>query len=146
MITALFMSGFAAFFTTSDFTISLSGEIPYLVVRRSNTYFPRASLRYWFLFALPVLPSAERQRDVMSLIYDNIKANLPADMARFDAVRQELKANGAQAVVLGCTELSLIKRDYPIGHGFIDAMEVLARAAVCRCGGTLKAEYRCLIT
>lgn len=95
---------------------------------------------------IPVLPSAERQRDVMSLIYDNIKANLPADMARFDAVSQELKANGAQAVVLGCTELSLIKRDYPIGHGFIDAMEVLARAAVCRCGGTLKAEYRCLIT
>lgn len=95
---------------------------------------------------VPVLPSAARQGDVMSLIYDNIKANLSADMARFDAVSRELKDSGAQAVVLGCTELSLIKRDYAIGNGFIDAMEVLARAAVCRCGGKLKEKYRCLIS
>jgi aspartate racemase len=67
-------------------------------------------------------------------------------MDKFHAVRKQLQENGAQAIILGCTELSLIKRDYPIGGGFIDAMEVLAQQSVLRCGGKLKDEYRCLIT
>ena len=95
---------------------------------------------------MPIVPSAERQRDVMHLIYDNIKANRAPDMERFAAVRDELRAQGAEAIILGCTELSLIKRDYPIGHGFIDAMEVLAQRSVVFCGGKLKEEYRCLIS
>ena len=82
----------------------------------------------------------------MHLIYDNIKANLPPDMERFHAVQQELQQQGAQAIILGCTELSLIKRDYPIGGGFIDAMEVLAQQSVILCGGKLKQEYNCLIS
>ena len=94
----------------------------------------------------PVVPSAERQADVMHLIYRNIKANKPAEMDRFHAVRRELQDRGAQAIILGCTELSLIKRDEEIGPGFIDAMEVLAQQSVVRCGGTLKPEYECLIT
>ena len=93
-----------------------------------------------------VTPSPARQADVMSLIYDNIKANLPADMDKFAAVERELRGNGAEAIILGCTELSLIKRDYAIGGGFIDAMEVLAQCAILRCGAPLKPEYRCLIT
>lgn len=94
----------------------------------------------------PVLPSGPCQEDVMHLIYRNIKAGLPVEMERFRSVQAELLAKGAQAIILGCTELSLIKRDYGIGSGFIDAMEVLARQAVLRCGKPLKAEYRCLIT
>lgn len=93
-----------------------------------------------------VTPSPERQADVMSLIFDNVKAGVPADMARFDAVGQELRAGGAQAIILGCTELSLIKRDNPIGPGFIDAMEVLAQRSVVCCGKPLKAAYRDLIS
>ena len=94
----------------------------------------------------PIVPSSQRQRDVMHLIYDNIKANLPPEMDRFNAVRDELRAQGAEAIILGCTELSLIKRDHSIGAGFIDAMEVLARCAVLECGAALKEEYRCLIS
>lgn len=94
----------------------------------------------------PIIPSAQRQRDVMHLIYANIKANLPAEMDRFAAVSRELRENGAEAIILGCTELSLIKRDEKIGPGFIDAMEVLAQQSVLRCGGILKPEYRSLIT
>jgi aspartate racemase len=94
----------------------------------------------------PIVPSASRQADVMHLIYDNIKANLPPDMEKFRAVQQELQSQGAQAIILGCTELSLIKRDYPIGSGFIDAMEVLAQQSVLLCGGKLKEEYNCLIS
>lgn len=95
---------------------------------------------------LPVLPSEERQEDVMHLIYRNIKAGKPVEMDRFHAVEEELRTKGAQTIILGCTELSLIKRDYSIGSGFLDAMEVLARQAILSCGGSLKEEYHCLIT
>ena len=93
-----------------------------------------------------VLPDKEQQQAVMELIYDNVKANCEVDIEKFHAVGSDLKAKGAEAVVLGCTELSLIKRDYPIGKGYIDAMEVLARASILRMGKALKEDYQCLIT
>lgn len=94
----------------------------------------------------PILPSEERQKDVMHLIYNDIKAGEPVEMERFHAVQAEFQEKGAQAIILGCTELSLIKRDHDIGSGFLDAMEVLARQSVLCCGKKLKAEYRNLIT
>lgn len=94
----------------------------------------------------PVLPSEQRQQDVTHLIYRNIKAGKPVEMERFRAVQAELKAKGAEVILLGCTELSVVKRNCAIGPGFLDAMEVLARQAVLRCGKPLKGEYRCLIT
>jgi len=93
-----------------------------------------------------VCPSPERQKDVMHVIYQNVKANRPVEMDRFRAVGNELKANGAEAIILGCTELSLVKRDYDIGPGFIDAMEVLAQQSLISCGSVLKEEYKELIT
>ena len=93
-----------------------------------------------------VLPSRQRQADVTHLIYRNIKAGLPVELERFRAIQAELLDAGAQVVVLGCTELSLVKRDYAIGPGFLDAMEVLARQAVLCCGMPLKEQYRHLIT
>ena len=93
-----------------------------------------------------VIPSEARQKDVMHLIFDCIKANKPADMERFARVAEELRENGAEVIILGCTELSLIKRDHEIGPGFLDALEVLAQQAVVWCGAPLKEKYRCLIT
>lgn len=93
-----------------------------------------------------VLPSEKGQKYVMDLIYRCVKAGKPIDMEKFTSVKAELKNLGADAVILGCTELSLIKRDYQIGAGFIDAMEVLARQSILKCGGSIKAEYNCLIT
>lgn len=89
----------------------------------------------------PVIPSALRQEDVMHLIYRNIKAGRPPDMDKFRAVEKELREKGAEVIILGCTELSLIPRDEPTGGGFIDAMEVLAQQSILRCGRKLKAEY-----
>lgn len=93
-----------------------------------------------------IIPSRERQADVMSLIYDCVKAGSPVDMQKFNDVKEELQKNGAETIILGCTELSLIKRDYPIGKGFIDAMEVLALKSVINCGGNIKEAYKNLIT
>ena len=94
----------------------------------------------------PILPGESAQKDVMHLIFDNVKAGKPAEMGRFFAAAEDLRSQGAEAIILGCTELSLIKRDENIGAGFIDAMEVLAKESVLACGKPVKAEYDCLVT
>lgn len=94
----------------------------------------------------PIVPDKKQQENVMHLIFRNVKAGTPAEMDRFFAAADHLRRHGAQAIILGCTELSLIKRDYPIGAGFLDAMEVLAQQSVLLCGKPLKESYRCLIT
>ncbi len=94
----------------------------------------------------PIAPDEENQANVMHLIFRNVKAGQKAEMHRFRSAAESLRSQGAQAIILGCTELSLIKRDEQIGAGFIDAMEVLAQQAVVLCGKPLKEEYACLIT
>lgn len=93
-----------------------------------------------------IVPSADRQKDVTELIYKNVKANLPVDIDKFKSVSEELCREGAEVIILGCTELSLIKRDYDIGPGYIDAMEVLAMRSIVLCEAKLKEEYHSLIT
>jgi len=93
-----------------------------------------------------LIPGEEAQKNVMHLIFNNIKAGIPAEMDKFHAASRDLRKQGAEAIILGCTELSLIKRDHPIGPGFIDAMEVLAQQSIIQCGLPLKEKYRCLIT
>jgi aspartate racemase len=88
-----------------------------------------------------VLPSDEGQRGVMTLIYDQVKAGLEPDLALFYSIRDELRHNDAQAVVLGCTELSLLKKNYDLGSGVLDALEVLARESVLACGKPVRKEF-----
>lgn len=88
-----------------------------------------------------VLPDDQTQAAVMSLIYDDVKAGREPDMDKFAIVKDYLKTQGAQVIVLGCTELSVIKKDYNLGNGFIDAMEVLSRSAILACGKSVKQEY-----
>ena len=93
-----------------------------------------------------VLPDVEEQAMVMHLIYDNVKANVEVDMSSFNEVSSGLKARGAEVVILGCTELSMVKKEHEIGPGFLDAMEVLAMLAIKSCDKPIKAEYKELIT
>lgn len=88
-----------------------------------------------------VLPGEEGQRSVMALIYDQVKAGLEPDLTLFAAVRDELRTKGAQAVVLGCTELSLLKKGKDLGDGILDALEVLAKESVLACGKQVKPQY-----
>ena len=88
-----------------------------------------------------ILPDEICQKDLMKLIYDDIKAGKEPDMKLFHAVVSDLRNKGAQMIVLGCTELSLLKRDELIGPGFIDVTDVLARVSVITSGGQLKKEY-----
>ena len=93
-----------------------------------------------------ILPSSASQAKVMSIIYDYVKAGIAPDMSLFEDVRRELFENGAEVIVLGCTELSLLKKDYPLGSGILDALEVLARESVMACGKNVKPEFNKLFT
>ena len=92
-----------------------------------------------------VVPDDKHQAMVMKLIYDDIKAGKPPRLELFNEVASHLKEQGAAVIILGCTELSMIKKDYPLPAGVLDAMEVLASAVVKKCG-KLKEEYTELIT
>lgn len=93
-----------------------------------------------------LLPDRQRQQYVMELIYQDIKAGRPVELEKFREVSCCLRSRGAECVILGCTELSLIKREFPLEAGYLDAMEVLARKAVLMSGAELKGEYECLVT
>lgn len=93
-----------------------------------------------------VLPDGEGQAAVMALIYDQIKAGKQPDMTLFESVKDQLRRKGAQVVVLGCTELSLLKKETPLGDGIVDALEVLAQESVLACGKQVKPEFRTLFT
>lgn len=93
-----------------------------------------------------VIPSKIKQGYVNDLIYKDIKANRPPDMLRFESVSTELRDMGAEVIILGCTELSLIKRQHTIGAGYLDAMEVLAMKSIQLCEAKIKHEYSTLIT
>lgn len=92
-----------------------------------------------------ILPDTKHQKYVMDIIYGNVKAGIPVDMDKFDAVSVWMKKQGAQVIILGCTELSIVKKEHELGPGFVDAMEVLAQRSVVRCRGRLKEEYEHLI-
>lgn len=80
-------------------------------------------------------PAPEHQRAVMDIIYGQIKQGHRADMAAFAATVDDLKVQGCTHAVLGCTELSLVKRDEHLPDGFfIDSTEVLCRASLRACG------------
>ena len=82
-------------------------------------------------------PNEEHQNALMDeIIYGQIKKGLPLDMETFRMIASDLMAQGCQRAVLGCTELSLIKRDYGLDEFFIDSTEVLAKATIEACGKT----------
>ena len=86
-----------------------------------------------------VTPSPEVQREVMSIIYEGVKAGEPVPRARFDAVVAHLRGRGAEAVALGCTELSVLHEDLGIDDAtIIDSIDALARRVVERSGAPLR--------
>lgn len=91
-----------------------------------------------------VIPTKEDQGLVMHLIYENVKAGKSVEFPLFQRVSDRLREAGADVILLACTELSLIKRDFSLGPGYLDVMEVLARRAVLSCG-SLKEEFRELL-
>ena len=88
-----------------------------------------------------VVPDAEDQKTVMSLIYDCVKKNVSTDRYPAEGVAQtvkHLKAKGAEAFLLACTELPIAFARLGYREGFVDPTRVLARCIVECAGAPLK--------
>ena len=81
-----------------------------------------------------VVPDDEHQRMVSEIIYGEIKRNRPADMERFGEISDHMRSLGCERLILGCTELSLIKRGNRLGDYYTDSLECLALATIKACG------------
>ena len=82
-------------------------------------------------------PTPEEQAVITSIIYNEIKRGKRPDMRAFYRVANRMLDDGCDLLVLGCTELSLLERDYHLGGRFVDSIDALARATVLACGRTL---------
>ncbi len=92
-----------------------------------------------------IIPDDYHQQKVMDIIYQQVKKGKPVQRDLVEEIETYLKSHGAEVILLGCTELSIAKRDFQLGSGFLDVLEVLASCAVKQCG-KLKDEYTELIT
>lgn len=80
-------------------------------------------------------PDATQEPAIHSMIYDGVKANdVNFDTARVREVLAEMEKAGAEAFVLGCTEVPVAVSIYSLKGNFIDATEVLAEKAVAAAG------------
>lgn len=86
-------------------------------------------------------PDDEDQQSLMNIIYGEVKAGEKVDIFEFMRIIGDMKKHGCDAVVLGCTELSIINKDFGLTKKdgkIIDSMEVLARRSIELCGKKIK--------
>ncbi|GAA1867973.1 aspartate/glutamate racemase family protein [Myceligenerans crystallogenes] len=81
-------------------------------------------------------PGATDQAIVTGIIYDQVKAGRPADAAALRGVARRLADRGAGAVVLACTELSVVAADHDLLADplYVDSLDELARVTIRRAG------------
>lgn len=78
-----------------------------------------------------ITPDADNQKVITSLIYDYIKAGTPYNPNTFLDVAQHMRAAGCDAVLVACTELSVIYQDLEERPAWLyDALDILAQRCV----------------
>ncbi|MCP4219757.1 MAG: amino acid racemase [bacterium] len=86
-----------------------------------------------------VEPTPDDQESVMEAIF-GIKRGLKDEPYQlFLGVIENLKKQGAQAIIAGCTEVSLVLGDEELNLPVIDPLLVITQAAIKRAGGEVKA-------
>ncbi len=82
-----------------------------------------------------MIPEKSEQEEISRQIYGRIKKNLSPDAGAVRAISGRMLDSGCDTVVLGCTELSLMrKRELAGDPDFTDSMEALAFSAIKACG------------
>jgi aspartate racemase len=89
-------------------------------------------------FAVPDEADTEK---LMEIIYEQVKAGKSVDIEAFWRIINNLKKAGCDCVVLGCTELSVIYRDYSIAdETIVDSLLTLAKKSIELCGKKIKSK------
>lgn len=86
----------------------------------------------------PVIPDDRIQKKVMHVIYDQVKAGQPVDAWMWEEITEAMEQQGCDRIILGCTELSIVKKELDLDSRFIDALRVLSETTVIRCGAPLR--------
>ena len=79
-----------------------------------------------------LIPTDAEQAIISDIIYGAVKRGEVPDMEAFRRVADALLARGCEALVLGCTELSLLPKDRLDPSVFIDSLDVLAYRTIVR--------------
>ena len=74
------------------------------------------------------VPDDNIQKQIMDIIYDDVKAKGIFDNEKFKKVLNYFLQNGCKYVILGCTELSGFKKDFD--KNTIDPMDYLVKDAI----------------
>ena len=81
-----------------------------------------------------IAPTDDEQKTLMSIIYDAIKTAETPNFDAFYAIADRLLEKGCDALILGCTELSLIpKNERYDRYPFIDSLFVLTAKCIKEC-------------
>ena len=83
-----------------------------------------------------VTPNEKEQAIISEIIFGQIKQNKPVDVDAFLSVVNSLRSRGCEKIVLGCTELSLLKKQGLDDEVFVDSLDVLAYRTILACGKT----------
>jgi len=86
----------------------------------------------------PIEPEEDYQKIVSDIIYEDVKAGREADTSKMYKVAAHLKSKGADAFILGCTELSVVAHKNKLSGNFYDILDVLAAESVKACGKNVK--------
>lgn len=78
---------------------------------------------------------ADRAR-LMAVIYDGVKKGQPIEESRqaMEACLANMRAQGADYFILGCTELPIAAQELHLPQDFVDPTAELAKAAILFCG------------
>ncbi|MBB5845691.1 aspartate racemase [Mobiluncus mulieris] len=86
-----------------------------------------------------LVPSAQLQKEISGIIYGYVKAGQPVSRELFFGIINKLRQNGADAVICGCTELSVVYKDLQITDPtIVDSLATLARLTVIKAGKQLR--------
>ena len=79
-----------------------------------------------------LVPDADERQAVHRIIYDELCVGVISDESRqvYQRVIESLAARGAQAIILGCTEISLLVKPEHSDLPLLDTTELHAQAAV----------------
>jgi len=88
-----------------------------------------------------VRPGADERDEMHRIIMDELVGGIvrPEGVACFQSVVQRFKAQGCEAVILGCTEIPLVLNDANSALPTLDSTRLLARAALQRAIGAARA-------
>lgn len=84
-------------------------------------------------------PDEVLQEQIMNIIYNNIKGDLPIDAEEIESIIRDLVyEQGMNCVIIGCTELSVIQLNDEVAKYAFDAMGILVEKAIQLSGKQVK--------